>query len=53
MLANLSVAIWTLMLQETSTSWDLLSMWHSMAWVAKSVIIILLSAFDLVLRRND
>jgi hypothetical protein len=35
MLANLSVAIMTLMLQETSTSWDLLSMWHSMAWVAK------------------
>src|SRR5580693_7646038 len=42
MLLNLSVAIWTMLLQETSTSWDLLSMWHSMAWVAKSVIIILL-----------
>jgi len=42
MIANLSVAIWALMLQETSTSWDLLSMWHSMAWVARSVIIILL-----------
>jgi len=40
MLANLAVSI--LMLQDAgTTSWSIPDMWHNMAWVAKSVIVLL------------
>jgi biopolymer transport protein ExbB len=48
MLSNLS-SLGLLMLQTQTTSWDLVSMWHSMGYIAKSVVAILfiLSAWSL------
>ena len=40
MLANLTVVLWTMMLQ-AETSWDLRSMWNSMSGIARGVVIIL------------
>jgi len=44
MLATVSVAIWTLLLQaegSTSTTWDLRAMWHRMTWLPQGIIILL------------
>jgi biopolymer transport protein ExbB len=43
MLVNLSVAIWSFMLQqaEPTTNWDLRSMWHGMSTLAQGVMVIL------------
>jgi biopolymer transport protein ExbB/biopolymer transport protein TolQ len=40
MLANLTVVLWTMMLQ-AETSWDLRSMWNSMSGIARGVVFIL------------
>jgi biopolymer transport protein ExbB len=40
MLANLTVVLWTMLLQ-AETSWDLRSMWNSMSGIARGVVFIL------------
>ncbi len=40
MLANLTVVLWTMMLQ-AETSWDLRSMWNTMSGIARGVVFIL------------
>ncbi len=52
MLANL--AVWLLLLQDDAgASWSLMGMWHSMQWVARSVIILLFLLSVWAFRRND
>ena len=42
MVFNFSVAVWTMLLQQsTGTSWDLMGMWRNMSTIARSVVIIL------------